>query len=48
MYIQYDEEINLVHGILAAADFPEEDASIMAKVVTIPTSPACIPTACPA
>ena len=34
MYIQYDEEINLVHGILAAADFPEEDASIMAKVVT--------------
>ena len=34
MIIQYQEEINLIKGILTAADFPEEDAGIMAKVVT--------------
>lgn len=34
MVINYEEEINLVKGILTAADFPEDDALIMAKVVT--------------
>ena len=34
MYIKYEEEINLVKGILTAADFPEEDAGIMAKVIS--------------
>ena len=34
MYIKYEEEINLVKGILTAADFPEEDAGIMARVIS--------------
>ena len=34
MVIFFEQEINLIKGILTAADFPEEDALIMAKVIT--------------
>ena len=34
MHINYEEERNLVKGILTAAKFPEEDADIIAKVIT--------------
>ena len=34
MLIRYEEEINLVKGILTAANFPEEDAAIIAKVIS--------------
>ena len=34
MHITYDEELSLVKGILTAADFPEEDAALIAKVIS--------------
>lgn len=34
MLITYEEEIHLVKGILTAAGFPEEDAGLIAKVIT--------------
>ena len=34
MQIGYEEEKKLVRGILRAADFPEEDAAIIAEVIT--------------
>ena len=34
MHITYEEELALVKGILTAADFPEEDAGLIAKVIT--------------
>jgi LDH2 family malate/lactate/ureidoglycolate dehydrogenase len=34
MHISYEEELSLVKGILVAADFPEEDAGLIAKVIT--------------
>ena len=33
MHINYEEERNLVKGILTAANFPEEDAGIIARVI---------------
>ena len=33
MRISYEEELNLVKGILLAADFPEEDAALIAEVI---------------
>ena len=33
MHITYEEERKLVTGILTAADFPAEDAEIIAKVI---------------
>ena len=34
MHITYEEELSLVKGILTAADFPEEDSAIIAKVIS--------------
>ena len=34
MVITYEEELNLVKGILVAADFSEEDAALIAKVIS--------------
>ena len=34
MHISYEEELKLVEGILTAADFPAEDARIIAKVIS--------------
>ncbi len=34
MHITYEEELRLVKGILVAADFPEGDAELIAKVIT--------------
>lgn len=34
MHISYEEELALVKGILVAADFPEEDAGLIAKVIS--------------
>ena len=34
MHISYEEELKLVEGILTAADFPVEDAKIIAKVIS--------------
>lgn len=34
MLISYDEELNLVKGILVAANFPEDDAETIAKVIS--------------
>ena len=34
MVITYEEELHLVKGILTAADFPEEDAALIAEVIT--------------
>ena len=34
MHITYEEELRLVKGILVAANFPEGDAELIAKVIT--------------
>lgn len=34
MHISFEEELRLVKGILVAADFPEEDAGMIAEVIT--------------
>ncbi len=34
MHITYEEELKLVKGILTAANFPAEDAALIAKVIT--------------